>query len=154
MRLDARADGLHDLGIDADQVVAAHARLARHARRDDHDVGARDVGVVRRTFVGGVEAFDRGRLGDVQRLALGDALGVRNVEQDDVTEFLDPGEQRQRAADLTRADQRDFIASHAEFLVWGKALNEFPQRRRGENCRRCTPAGPTPQAITRPAGSV
>ena len=46
VRLDALADRLHDLQIDAEQVVAAHARLARHAGGDDADVGAGDVGIV------------------------------------------------------------------------------------------------------------
>ena len=43
--LDAGADLLHDLEVDADQVVAAHAGLARHAGGDDADVGALDVGI-------------------------------------------------------------------------------------------------------------
>ena len=45
--LDAGADLLHHLEIDAEQIVAAHAGLARHAGGDDADVGAVDrrVGV-------------------------------------------------------------------------------------------------------------
>ena len=39
---DALADRLHHLEVDAEQVVAAHARLARHAGGDDADVGAGD----------------------------------------------------------------------------------------------------------------
>ena len=46
--LDALADLLDDLGVDAEQIVAAHAGLARHARGDDDDVGAGDVLVVDR----------------------------------------------------------------------------------------------------------
>jgi hypothetical protein len=41
-----RCDTLHDLEVVAHQIVAAHARLARLARRDDHDVGARGSGPV------------------------------------------------------------------------------------------------------------
>ena len=48
VRLDAGADRLHHLEIDAEQVVAAHAGLARHAGGDDDDVGAGDGGVVAR----------------------------------------------------------------------------------------------------------
>ena len=44
--LDALADRVDDLGVDADQVVTAHAGLARHAGGHDHDVGAGDVLVV------------------------------------------------------------------------------------------------------------
>ncbi len=36
----------HDLEIGVEQIVAAHAGLARNARRDDHDVGVRGVGVI------------------------------------------------------------------------------------------------------------
>ncbi len=45
VRLDARADRVHHLEIDAEQIVAAHAGLARHAGGDDHHVGAGDLGV-------------------------------------------------------------------------------------------------------------
>ena len=48
-----------DLGVDADQVVAAHAGLARHAGGDDDDVGALDVLVVGGAAVARVEALDR-----------------------------------------------------------------------------------------------
>ena len=44
--LDALADRLHHLQVDAEQVVAAHARLARDAGGDDADVGAGDVGII------------------------------------------------------------------------------------------------------------
>ena len=59
--LDAGADLLHDLQVDAEKVVAAHARLARHAGGDDADVGALDAGVVVGAGERGVEAFDRRR---------------------------------------------------------------------------------------------
>src|SRR3712207_8531882 len=50
-----RSHGLHDLEVDADEVVAAHAGLARHAGRHDHHVGARDGRVVARARELGVE---------------------------------------------------------------------------------------------------
>ena len=108
--LDAFADRLHHLEVDAEQVVAAHARLARHAGGDDDHVGAGDVGVVVGAGELGVEAFDRAALGEVERLALGDALG--DVEQDDVAQFLLRGEMGERAADVAGADKRDLLASH------------------------------------------
>ena len=110
MRADAVADRLHDLCVRADQVVAAHARLARHPGGDDHDVRAGDRRIVRRAGVIGVEAHDRRGLGDVERLAAGHA--VYDVEQDDVAQFLEAGEQGQRAADLAGADQGDLVSGH------------------------------------------
>ena len=57
-----------------------------------------------------VEAVNRRRLRDIERLALRDALG--DVEQDDVAQFLQADEMGERAADLTGADQGDLVACH------------------------------------------
>ena len=108
--LEAGADRLHDLEVDAEEVVAAHAGLARHAGGDDDDVGAGDGGVVAGAGDLGVEPVDRAGLGQVERLALGHA--VDDVEQDDVAEFLQRGQMGERAADLTGADQSNLLARH------------------------------------------
>ena len=108
--LDALADRLHHLEVDAEQIVAAHARLARDPGGDDAHVGIGDVGIIVRALERDVKAVDRGGLGDVERLALRRALG--NVEQDDIAQFAHRGEVRQRSTDHSRADQRDFLASH------------------------------------------
>ena len=60
--LDALADRRHDLEIDAEQIVAAHAGLARHAGGDDDDVGALDVGIGVGALELRVETLDRRRL--------------------------------------------------------------------------------------------
>ena len=108
--LDAGADGFHDLEVDAEEVVAAHARLAGHARGDDDHVGAGDGGIVAGAGELRVEAFDRRGFGEIERLALRDAVG--DVEQDDVAEFLETGQQRQRAADLPSPDQCNLVTRH------------------------------------------
>ncbi len=100
----------HDLEVDAEQIVAAHARLAGDAGGDDADVGARDVGIVGRAFQLGVEIVDRAGLGNVERLTFGDAL--RDVEQDDVAKLPHRGEVGERSADHSGADQRDLLAGH------------------------------------------
>ena len=93
-----------------EQVVAAHAGLARHAGGDDADVGAVErfvgvgAGVVR------VEAVDRRGLRDVERLALRHALG--DVEQHDVAQFFQADEMSQRSADLAGANQSNLVARH------------------------------------------
>ena len=110
MRLDARADRVHHLEIDAEQIVAAHARLARHAGGDDDDVGAGDRRVVARARELGVEALDRAGFGEIERLALRNA--VDDVEQDDVAQLLHRREMSQRAADLSGSDQCDLLARH------------------------------------------
>ncbi len=109
--LDAGADRIHHLEIDAEQVVAAHAGLARHAGGDDDDVGAGDLGIGGGALQLGVEALDRAGFGEVERLALRHA--VDDVEQHDVAEFLERGQMRQRPADLARADQGNLVSRHA-----------------------------------------
>jgi hypothetical protein len=108
--LDALAGGLHDLGVGVQEVVSAHARPARDAGGDDHHVGALD----RRVGVGaghlGVEPLDRRGLREVERLALGNALD--DIEEGNVAQLLEAGQQCQSAADLPGADQRDLIACH------------------------------------------
>ena len=50
MRFDAFAHGFHDFQIDPEQIVPAHARLARHASCDDTHISASDIGIIIRTF--------------------------------------------------------------------------------------------------------
>jgi hypothetical protein len=76
--LDAGADLLHDLQVDAQKIVAAHAGLARHAGGDDADIGAFDGLIVVGTRQLGVEAVDRRGLGDVERLALRNTSAMSN----------------------------------------------------------------------------
>ena len=110
MLADARADRLHHLEVDFEQVVAAHSGLARHPCGHDADAGAGDVGVVLRSLERGVEALHGTGLGEVEGLALGDSLG--DVEQDDVAKLPDGGEMGERAADLSGADQGDLRSGH------------------------------------------
>ena len=108
--LDAGARLVHHLEVDAEQVVAAHAGLPRHAGRDDDHVGAFDLGVGVGRLDLAVEAFDRAGLRDVEALAARHALD--DVEQDDVAELLEADEMGKRAADHASADQRDLLTRH------------------------------------------
>ena len=58
----------------------------------------------------GVEAVDRRRLGEIERLALRNAFG--DVEQHDVAELLEADEMSERAADLAGADQCNLVTRH------------------------------------------
>ena len=108
--LDAGADLSHHLEIDVEQIVAAHARLARHAGGDDADVGAFDRLVAVGAGDLGVEIIDRRGFGDVERLALRDAF--HDVEHHDVAKLLETDEVGEGAADLAGTDQGNFIARH------------------------------------------
>ena len=84
-----------------------------------HDVRAGDVGVVVRALELRVEAFDRAGLREVERLALRQAFD--DVEQHDVAQFLERREMGERAADLSAADERDFLAGHGESFLGSRA---------------------------------
>jgi hypothetical protein len=114
VRFEAGADCLHHLQIDAEQVVSAHAGLSRHPRGDDDDVGAGDGRVVARADELGVEALDRPRFGEIERLALRNA--VDDIEEHDVAQLLQGGQVSQGAADLAGPDQSNFLARHDVML--------------------------------------
>src|SRR5262249_44305373 len=100
---DAGADLLHHLEVDAEEIVTAHAWLARHPSGDDADSGTVDGVVGIGTGETRIEAFDRRRLNEIERLALGNAFG--NVEQHYVAEFFEANKMGERAADLASTDQ-------------------------------------------------
>ncbi len=62
------------------------------------------------------KALDRSSLGDIERLALRNAVG--DVEEDDVAQFLDAGEKSERAADLTGTDQSNLGSCHVQVSRW------------------------------------
>ena len=86
MGLDALAHGLHHLEVDAQQIVAAHARLSGHAGGDDAYVRAGQVGVVAGPLEQGVGAEHRRGLVQVEGLALWDAFD--DIDEDYVGQFL------------------------------------------------------------------
>ena len=88
---DPGADRVHHLEIDAQQVVAAHAGLARNSGSDNDHVGAGDRGIVARTGQSRVDALYGRRLGQIQRLAL--RYAVDDIEKDDVAELFQRREQ-------------------------------------------------------------
>ena len=78
--------GLDDLGVLEQQIVAAHARLAREACRHNHDVGVRRRGVIIRARDAHVRPLDRTRFEHVERLALRDAFD--DVDQDHIRQLF------------------------------------------------------------------
>jgi hypothetical protein len=89
----------------------------------------------RRTAHVGVEAVDRTRLRDVQRLTLRHAFG--DVEQHDVAELAHGGEVGERAANHSGTDKRDLGAGHMGLGPWQRG--SWQALRRG--CGFGQPAG-------------
>ena len=108
--LDARADLGDDAQIDGKEVVAAHSGLAWHARGDDDDIRALDQSVIVSACHFGVRAMDRAGLREIKRLAA--RHPADDIEQGDVAELFHARQMRQRAADLTCADESDFLTRH------------------------------------------
>ena len=123
------ADLLHHLEIDAEEIIAAHAGLARNAGGDDADTRALDrlVGI----GAGHLEVVpvDRRRLHEVEALALWNALG--DVEQHHVAKVLETDKVCQGAADLACADQCNLVTRHV-----GRA-SDWSGQADGGRGRRC-----------------
>ena len=95
-----------DLGVLEQEIVAAHAGLARQAAGDDDDIGTGVIGGIVGAFDVAVEAFEAGRLHHVERLALRHALD--DVVQDDVAQFLFRQTLGRGGPDKTGSDNCDF----------------------------------------------
>jgi len=86
MRFDAFADRFHDFQIDAQKVIPAHARLARHTGRHDTNICACNVSVIVGTFKIDGTVINRCGLGKIQGFALWHSLG--NIKQDNIPELF------------------------------------------------------------------
>ncbi len=82
----------------------------------------------------GIEAVDRRRFGEIERLALRNALS--DVEQNDVAELLEADQMGERAADLPSPDQCDLRTRHVGKTLRIRAVG-IPGNRTLENAR-CT----------------
>ena len=107
---DPGADLLHHLDVDADEVVAAHARLAWHAGGDDAHVGTLNISISIGAAELAVEALDGAGLGNIERFALRETFG--DVENDDVAQLFQPDQVRKRPTDHATANQGDLRARH------------------------------------------
>ena len=77
---------VHDLVVGVQQVIAAHARLARNTGGDDDDVRVCGVGVVVGAEHVGVAFLDRHGFQQVESLALRHAFD--DVDQNNVGQFF------------------------------------------------------------------
>ena len=100
-------DAADDARVLGEEVVAAHARLAREAGRDDADVGALGQRVVAAAGELGVELVDGGGLPEVEGLALRDPL--LDIDEDDLVRHVFAGDALcDGRAHVAGADDGDF----------------------------------------------
>ena len=104
------------------QVVAAHAGLARNAGSDDHDVGVGGGGVVVRADDVHIALLDRHGFEQVERFALGHAFD--NIDQHHVGQFLGGNPVCGRGADVAGADNGYFL-THDSPLIDQSSQFEF-----------------------------
>src|SRR6478609_7566065 len=112
MFLGVVGDVLDDRQVDAHQVVARLARLARDAGGDDQHVGAGEIFPVRGAGDLRVSARAGGRLLEVKSLTFGEAFLGGDIEQHDVAQLLGEAQIRQLAADVARTNQTNLLSSH------------------------------------------
>ena len=97
----------HDFEIGVQQVVAAHARLARNAGGDDHDVGVGRGRVIVGAGHAHVALLNGHGFQQVQRLALRNAF--HHVNQHHIRQFLGRNPMRGRGAHVAGAHNAYFF---------------------------------------------
>jgi hypothetical protein len=98
----------HDLVVGLQEVVAAHARLARDASGDDDDVGVGGVGIVVGADDVRVALLNGHGLEQVESFALGDAFD--DIDEDDVGELLGGDPVGGGGSYVAGSDDGDFFA--------------------------------------------
>ncbi len=104
---------LHDLVVGVEQVVAAHAGLARNSRGDHNDVGVRGVGVIIGADDVAVALLNRHCLQQVECLALRNAF--HDVDENDIGQFLRGDPMGRGCPHISSSNNRYFLAHFVPF---------------------------------------
>src|SRR3546814_10406547 len=96
--LDALTHGLHDLQIDAQQVIAAHARLAGNPGCNNDDVRASDIGIIVRTLQVRIATLHRAALGDMKLAVIAPGRPATTERKAPELETGEMGAERERTA--------------------------------------------------------
>ena len=103
-------DARDDAHVGLDEIITAHAGLARNARGDHNDFTSFDERVVASTLDVAIESLDGRGLIEIKRLALGHA--VCNINEHDVAEFFGSGPHCTRCTGIAGPDDRNFCTTH------------------------------------------
>ena len=113
--LDAFGNRCHDLGVNLDQVITAHARFTGQTGGHDNDIGTLDIFVAVGALQADIIAVNRSDFSDVEHLALGQSFD--DVEQYNVTKFTQSAKLGKNTTNLTTTDERNLFTSHFCFLL-------------------------------------
>ncbi len=101
-------DALHHFVVGEQQIVAAHARLARQTGGDHHHIGVRRRLIIVSAGDRHIVAFDGPHLEHVQALALRHAF--HHVDQNHIAQFFHGEINGAARANISSAHYGDFIA--------------------------------------------
>jgi hypothetical protein len=146
MLLNTVGDGVENFAIGAEQIVTAHARLARDARRHNANIGACDIFVFICAEDVAVKTFHGAGVRQIQRFPL--RQPINDVEHDHVAEPLQQRQMSHRAADITGSDQCYFLPSHNPSIGMLAAANSCKKALSACYCILATIASPKPEQLT------
>ena len=117
---------LDDFVVGQQKVVAAHAGLAREAGGDDDDVGIGGGRVVVGAGDRDVVAFDGAGLQQVEAFTLRDAFD--DVDEHDVAQFFFGGPDGTIRADVTGADDGNFVSHRGSHSISPRLSRKLPEK--------------------------
>ena len=135
---------LHDVVVGVEQVVAAHARLARNTGRDHDDVRVRGVGVVVGPDDERIALLDGHGFEQVEPLALGHAFD--DVDQYHIGQLFGGDPVRGSGAHVSRTDYGHFLA-HGVSFRWPQEF--FTTGENGGHGGAISPPSPPPRPCFR-----
>ena len=110
--LDGFGNGLDHAAVLFQKVVAAHTRHTGETGSHDNHIGTLDGGIVGRALKIHRGVDDATAFHNVESLALGHALSLRNVDKDHVTELLLSEHESHCTTDLTSTNECNLLSSH------------------------------------------
>jgi hypothetical protein len=123
----------HDAGIDLEEVITGHARLAGNAGRNDNNIGT-GQGVLQAIILGKV-AGDFGNRRDVRKVG-SDTGSVNNIIQGElIDQRASLQEERERLANATRGTENNSFNHDVESEVGGLGRGEMERGERRESGR-------------------
>ena len=108
--LDAFRNRSHNLGVNFNQIITAHAGLTRQTCSDDNNIRTFDILVIVGSGHTDIKTIDRGSLCNIQSFSLRHVFD--DVKQNDITQLAQCAKLSQNATNLSTTDQSNFRSRH------------------------------------------